>query len=74
MPKPDLTPAEKLRLLERPYLRAFEIREILGATRYSTEKVIKESGIKQYRPLGYLTDDVIAVFDLEGAIKRWKSA
>lgn len=69
MSKPDLTPAEKLRLLERPYLRAFEIRKILGATRYSTEKVIK-----QYRPLGYLTDDAIAAFELEGAIKRWKSA
>lgn len=74
MPKTrDLKPSQKLELIQQPYLRLCEIRDLLGKPQSTTERAIKNVGLKKYPPLGYLTDDVIEAFNLGGAIKRWKS-
>lgn len=68
------TASERLTLLELPYLRPSEICRVIDRPRTTVYRVLKDSGIKKYPRLGYLTDDVIKLFQLNGAIKRWKTA
>lgn len=67
--KADLTNQERLELLDCPYLRINQIKKLLNIS-YPTIKKILAS--VNYYPMGYLTDDVIETFRLNGAITRWK--
>lgn len=69
---PTLPAVERLALIEMPYLRPSEICRVIDRPRTTIYRVLKDSGIKKHPRLGYLTDDVIDLFQLKGAIKRWK--
>ncbi len=69
-----LTPAQRLELIERAYLKNVEIVKLLDSSRSAVTRAIKKAKIKRYPPFGYLTDDIVEAFNLDGAIKRWKEA
>lgn len=68
-----MTPSEKLRLISMPFLRAYEIRDLLDKPYSTTRQEIKRLGLKKFGGFGYQTDEVIKAFRLENAIKRWKT-
>lgn len=67
-----LTSNERLELISRPYLTPREVCLVIGRSKPTINKKLKEFGIFKTE-LGYLTDDIIKVFQLGGAIKRWKT-
>lgn len=69
----DMTAAEKLKLISLPFLRAYEIRDLLGKPDSSTRQEIKRLGLKKFGCFGYQTEEVIKAFHMEGAIRRWKA-
>lgn len=68
-----MTPRERLAILEMPYLRPCDICRVIDRPRTTVYRVLKDSGIKKYPRLGYLTDDIIKAFQLSGAIRRWRA-
>lgn len=66
-----MTPSEKLRLIQKPYLNVSEIARLLSVSRGAVYRSVKS--IKKYPPFGYCTDDIIQQFRLKGAIKRWET-
>lgn len=73
MAKTCLTAAERLRLIEKPYLTQADICKVLSKPSSTVSDWIKRSDLKRYGGFGYLTDDVIKAFQLSGAIKRWRA-
>lgn len=69
-----MTPRERLTILEMPYLRPCDICRVIEKPRATVYKILKRSEIKKYPSLGYLTDDIIKAFQLQGAIKRWRAS
>ncbi len=67
-----MTPEEKLDLINQPYLRSSEVALLLGRARSTVSDALKRKSVQKYPPFGFLTDDIITTFNLEGAIKRWK--
>ena len=68
-----LTSQEKLGLINKPYLRVHEIRDLLSIPYSTVRTQIINSGMKKYGGFGYLTDDIIEEFRLQGVIKRWRA-
>lgn len=66
-----MTPKEKLDLISLPYLRTCEICQLMERSRTTVCKMTKKTGLEN-TPFGFLTDDIIKAFKLQGAIKRWK--
>lgn len=68
------TADERLALIEMPYLRHSEICRLLGKAPSTVTDQLRHRNIKKYGGFGYLTDDIIRNFRLEGAIKRWRES
>lgn len=66
------TTKERLFLINQPYLRNSEIAQLLDRSRSTISDALRRKAIQKYPPFGYLTDDIIKAFCLEGAIQRWK--
>ncbi len=57
-----MTPKE---LLQKPYLKQCEVAKIVGASPQSVGRECKAKGVERTR-FGYLTEDIIKTFRLEG--------
>ena len=68
-----MTNEERLAILDQPYLRPKEVCLLIGRSKPTVNKKLKEQGVRKTE-LGYLTDDIIKAFQLSGAIKRWRTA
>lgn len=68
-----MTSRERLALVNKPYLRVHEIRDLLSIPYSTVRTQLIKSELKKYGGFGYLTDDVIEEFRLQGVIKRWRA-
>lgn len=67
-----MTNEERLAILDQPYLKPKEVCLLIGRSKPTINKKLKEQGITK-TALGYLTDDIIKAFQLTGAIRRWRA-
>lgn len=67
-----MTNSDRLQILYQPYLKPKEVCVLVDRSKPTVRKHLLAAGIEK-TDLGYLTDDVIRVFKLQGAIKRWKA-
>lgn len=62
---------EFMELLDRPYLKNKDIAKLLGTSRSTVSKMVKEYGLQKW-PWGYSTDEIIRKFNLKAYVNRQK--
>ena len=57
--------------IDRPYLKNKDIAKLLGTSRSTVSKMVKEYGLQKW-PWGYSTDEIIQKFNLKAYVNRQK--